>query len=648
MSKPLKHFYEFDHFRIDVDERVLLRDGQPVALPPKVFDTLLAIVERSGHIVEKEELMRRLWPDTFVEENNLSKSVSALRKTLGEERREGRYIETVPRRGYRFAAKVREVWGEEEELVRMAHTRLSLRIQEETQAESSAETATDFQPLPRRRLERKPAIVLAITVLLAAVALFVGASRIRRHGSPALARPQIKTLAVLPLQTRSGDEQFLGLSIADDLIARFGKSLHARVRPTNAVYKYMGDGRDAVAAGRELKVDAVLAGEAQRVGERIQLALRLFSTSDGTALWEARFEDDFKNLFAVQESIVNRAAQEVFSVPASALKSVHAKGRTVSPEAHEAYVRGRYLWNNRTAEGLHQSITYFEKAITLDPAYALAFAGLADAYAFDNVQWTKAEATARKALELDPSLGQPHATIGFVRWFWLWDWFEAEREFKLAVALSPEYATAHQWYAVFLAARYYLIEAKLEMERALEIDPFSLPINADLGQILYFMGDFDAAIEQCRRALVLDSTFVNAHIYLYQAYTQKGMYDEAVAEYFRVQEILNGNPSFYPKHERALRAAYDAGGIRGFWKEKLKLEDPFAREVQDQYLRAEYHALLGEKEQALEALSRAAERRSPSVLFAKVNPVFRDLYGDQRFYALLKRVGIWTEDKKGG
>lgn len=645
MTKPHNHFYEFGQFRIDPAERVLIRDGAPVTLPPKVFDTLLALVERHGHIVEKDELIQKLWPETFVEENNLSQYISAIRKSLGDGRQEQRYVETVPRRGYRFTGAVREIWDEQDELIKVSHTKMSLRIQEESETRDTIDVSIAGPSLLQGVLQRRK-IILALTGVLVALAAFVGANRLRKADSKVSAASQIKTLAVLPLKSGNGEEQFSGLSIADDLITRLGQSLDVKIRPTNAVYKYVGAERDAIAAGRELSVDAVLDGEAQKVGERVRIKLRLLRTRDGSLLWESEFDDDLKNRFAAQDSVVEKVASEIFSAPANSLKLLHGKRSTTSVAAHEAYVRGRYYWNSRAALDLHRSITCFEQAITHDPKYALAFAGLADAYAFDAVQSAKAEATARKALQLDPSLGQPHATIGFVRWFWLWDWKEADREFKLATALSPDYATARQWYALFLAARTYFVEARAEMQRALELDPFSLPINADLGQILYFTGDFDGAIAQCHRTLALNPDFVNARIYLHQAYTQKGMYDAAIAEYFKVQKILDGNLSFDPKNENALRAAYAARGMRGFWQEQLKLDRHKSEDDTDFYRQAEFHALLGEKEEAVRDLEQAVEARLPSVIFARVNPAFKDLHQNARFISLLERLGAFTLSHK--
>ena len=634
-----KRFYEFGEFRVDAIERVLLREGTPVTLPPKVFDTLLALVERNGHIVEKEELIRQLWPDTFVEENNLSQYISAIRKALGDGRHQQRYIETVPRRGYRFAGGVRVVWEDREQLIGVSHTKMSLRIHEET------ETSDAIVPVPVvQRAGVRRAVIAAAVVLLVFSAVFVTATILRRGDSVAASPLPIKTLAVLPLASGAGEDQFLGLSVADQLIAGFNQSLDINIRPANSVYKYMAIQRDAVAAGRELKADAVFDGEAQKIGDRIAVTIRLLATSDGRLLWKARHEDDLRNTSRLTTSLVDKAAREVFAVSASSLKSVLAKPNTTSTAAHEAYVKGRYYWNNRTAEGLHKSIVFFEQAITLDPNYALAVAGLADAYAFDYIQWRKAEPTARKALELDGALGQAHATIGFVRWFWLWDWAEADREFKLAVALSPDYATAHQWYAGYLISRYYLREARDEMRRALELEPFSLAINADMAQVLYFTGDLDGAIQQAQQTLALDQNFLNAHLYLYQAYTLKGMYDQAVAEYFKMEEILNRDPTFYRQDEKTLRAAYAQNGIQGFWREKLRTQ-PYPEENKDPYQRAEYHALLGEKDQAVNVLAEAIKRRDPAAVFARVNPMFKNLYDQPRFLLLMEQVDKVAQKK---
>jgi DNA-binding winged helix-turn-helix (wHTH) protein/TolB-like protein/Tfp pilus assembly protein PilF len=667
MSKQARHFYEFGSFRVDETERVLYHNGAPVLLPPKVFDTLLVLVRESGHIVEKEELIKQVWPDTFVEENNLSQYISTLRKVLGNGSHEQRLIETVPRRGYRFAPGVQEIWDENDGLVSATNTKVSLIIKEETEEEEDSETGRreDVETRTRtdtetrgygdaktrrygktvsvaasRRRRLAVSLVAAVLVLasLAGSAFWVG--KLRNSESRKNVPPALGSLAVLPFTPvgASGeDAEFFGLGIAHNLIVQLDQNMQIKVRPTSANDRYLGPGHDPIAAGRELKVDAVLTGNFKTVGERIEVRLQLSRTSDGTRIWQESFEGSYSNLFALQDVIAEKVAREVFSVAAAPLKQVLSRRSTGNVEAYNAYVKGRYHWNKRSVEGLHRSIAFFEQAITLDPQYALAYAGLADVYAFDYRMWRKAEELARKALEIDNTLGEAHATIGFVRMFWLWDWVTAEREFKLAVTLKPRHATARQWYAIYLMAYGHGREALEEMRQALELDPFSISINADLAQIFYVQGQHDQAIQQCQHTLVLDPNFLNAHIYLYQAYTKKGMYDEAVDEYFKLQELAGHDARFSVESGGALREAYAKGGIRGFWRERIR-QFLMPGAVLFSPSLAEYHALLGERDKALYWLGKAVEEREFEIVFIHANPIFRDLRTDHRFLELVRRV----------
>jgi tetratricopeptide (TPR) repeat protein len=338
----------------------------------------------------------------------------------------------------------------------------------------------------------------------------------------------------------------------------------------------------------------------------------------------------------MQDAALESVAGVLFPEITAAARALPARRHSANPEAYEAYVKARFLWNQRTGEGLHQSILLFEQAIAKDPRYAQAYVGLAEAYAFDGVRWREAETTARKAFELDPTLGEAHAAIGFIRLFWEWDWEAAEREFRLAISLAPSYATAHQWYAIYLAATGRALEAQEEMRQALELDPFSLPINADQSQLSYFTQQYDQVIEQCRKILALDPDFINAHVYLYQAYTLKGRADEAIDEYFKLQKLAGSSQAFFQNDEVLLRKAYAELGLRGFWQAKIAclLDDSSP----DHHALAEYYALLGEKEAALEHLSLAYQGRAFGLVFIKVDPVFSDFYGDPRFQQLAERI----------
>ncbi len=680
ISNQARHFYEFGSFRVDDTERVLYHNGAPVLLPPKVFDTLLVLVRESGHIVEKDELIKHVWPDTFVEENNLSQYISTLRKVLGNGSPEQRLIETVPRRGYRFAPGVREGWDESEGLVSATNTKVRLIIKEETEEDSetgrSGDTETDgrrhtaggSQQEARRGPEetrdvarathtivtrspflrfslspfRRAAVSLVAAVLvlasLAGAAFWLASLRNSENGKNVT--PALRSLVVLPftpLGASGEDAEFFGLGIAHNLINQLDQNMQIKVRPTSAANRYLGPGHDPIAAGRELKVDAVLTGDFRTLGERIEIRLKLSRTSDGGVIWQKSFEGFHTDFFALQDVMAEKLAREVFSVPAATLKQLLTRRSTENVEAYKAYVKGRYHWNKRNVEGLHRSINFFEQAITLDPQYALAYAGLADVYAFDYRMWRKAEELARKALEIDNTLGEAHGTIGFVRMFWSWDWVTAERELKLAVSLKPRHATARQWYAIYLMAYGHVQEAVEEMRQALELDPFSLPINADMAQMFYFDSQYDRAIEQCHRTLVLDPNFLNAHVYLYQAYTKKGMYDEAVDEYFKLQGLAGHDARFSLQSGGALREAYAKHGIRGFWRERIRQNLMPAANLFSPSL-AEYHALLGEKDKALYWLGEAVEKRAFEIVFIKANPIFREMHTDPRFLKLVQRV----------
>src|SRR6266851_1045590 len=642
MDRPINDFYEFDQFRLDVTERLLMHEGTPLALPPKAFDILLALVRQSGHVLEKRELIETVWPDTFIEENNLTQYISALRKALGDDRHGQRYIETVARRGYRFLAPVRQVQDEGPELILENRTRVRVVVKEEKEErEEEITVRLDKSPvsnLAQRFHSNAFARYLLVSFVLIAVvgSVYFVQTRLRQPQALALAKPGIHSIAVLPFRPSGAGEtdQYLGLALAHDLSTRLIENQIGSL-PITAGYRYLDDQSDPVKAGRELSVDAVFFGQLQKSGKRITINANLLKVSDGSSIWTRSFEDDSHNVFALQDSIAS-AVTQVLSPEANAdEKKPPPRRETENVDALEAYETGRFYLNKRTAEAIHLSVGYFERAITEDSNYSLAYVGLSEAYAYDIENWKNAEAKALKALEINKSLGEAHATIGFVHMFWLWDWEVAEREFKRALELSPNYATTHQWYGIYLAARGRMLEAKEEMRNALELDPFSVPINADMGQMFYFSQEYDQAIDQCQKAIAMDPEFLNAHFFLYPAYTERGMYDRAVAEYFKIQKLAGGNQLYSPAAEESLRKGYAEAGIRGFWKSRLSFLEKRSRDV---LVLAEYCARLGDKERALSLLDQAYVKHSFDLPFITVNPVFSDLRTDARFERLSDRI----------
>lgn len=503
--------FEFGPFVLDVTERQLLRAGRPIPLTPKSFDTLVALVQHRGRLVTKDELMQLVWPGTFVEENNLTQHVSALRRALGDSLNGARFIETVPRRGYRFVADVTAAPGE-----------------------------------PARG-------------------------------------------------TGGGGPHALFASVT---------------APAQA--------HDAPIGSGERPATVWWASFNRRTAALAMLVV-LVASAVSLLLWMSRRT----------ELRVDRR------VSASASEGVTAP-RTL---AEREYRSGRALWNTRRAADLAQSILHHQRAVLFDPTYPLGYAGLADSYAFDIFKWPEAEELARRASALDPSLAAPHATIGFIRMFWQWKWKEAEQAFQQAIAVDPGYATAHHWYALFFAARRWSREAKAEIQRALEIDPRSPVLHADRAQILYFGGEYDEAIASARRALALEPDFFNAHVYLYQIYTQRGLYSEAVRQYFVLQKLADGSALYPPSIEGTLRSAYAKGGIRAFWRARVRALRSPAYAGHDTYPVAVYHARLGQHDRALEKLAEAVAKHNLDATFLHADPVFTPLWADARFQALVGRIG---------
>ncbi|HEY0406131.1 MAG TPA: winged helix-turn-helix domain-containing protein [Pyrinomonadaceae bacterium] len=637
-SQTEQHFYEFGPFRVDTLKRLLLRDGQIVPLTAKAFDTLLTLVRHSGQDLDKDALMRTVWPDTIVEENNLTQNVSALRKALGESKSEHRYIVTIPGRGYRFVAAVQEVCEENgrAELRRVeaepgsvegeprrveaesrrvdAPTRRRAETASANGSDAAASqldeatvpdeataldaatsldvtTASGFEesslpalsPRPRvaasmrpdssvfsesarpvsastrpgsastrRRLPASLFIILPLAALLAALAYLWLANRARPSAQTPAPPGSIAVLPFRPLGMAASDD-YLGLGMADALITKLSNIRQISVRPTSAVIKFAGNGQtDPIAAGRELNVDSVLEGSIQRAGDRMRVTVQLISVRESRPLWAHTFDERLTDIFSVQDSISAQVAQALTLKLTGEEQRLLAKRYTENVEAYQSYLRGRYFWNKRNEEALARSIAYFNEAIAGDPGYALAYAGLADAhsvigfYQFGKLppeqSFQKAKAAALKALELDDTLAEAHASLALSVGDVDADDAAAEREFKRAIELNPNYATAHHWYSDFLASAGRPTEAMIEIRRALELDPLSLVINATLGERLYHERKHDEAIAQLRKTLEMDAGFGPAHYLLGLALEQKGLYEEAITELNKALAVSGNNP----------------------------------------------------------------------------------------------------------
>ena len=648
MAEQESHFYEFGRFRLDVSERVLLRDQDLVPLTPKVFDILLALVERGGHVVEKDDLMKRVWPDTFVEEGNLTQSVSLLRKALGEAPGGPQFIETISRRGYRFVAEVREARERGAKAVPNTSTAVEkLNSGEHDVAvatPAAVHSPTQHQPeqLSQSRTSswraglRSHRLALALGAVLIAPAAVVYFSGMGRAGE-APANP-IDSIAVLPFadDTADTDAEYLNDKISESLINSLSKLPKLRVVPRSVVANYKGKEVDPRKAGRELNVRAVVTGRVRRHGDTISVQADLIDLDNVSQIWGQHYDRKLADILIVQDDI----SRNIFENLRLKL-NVEEKKKL---EAYGLYLKGRNAWNKRTEDGLRQGIDYFQQAIQIDPNYAPAYAGLADCHnmlVVYGVQqpkdgFPKAKEAAIKALEIDESLAEAHTSLAFIEFRWDWDRVEAEREFQQAIKHQPSYQPAHQWYSSYLVALERFDEAIAEAKRTQELEPFSLIASSHLGWIYYLAGKNDEAIEQCTRILDLDSNFFPALRYRGLAYVEKGMYREAINDFQKAVKLSGSSLML-----AVLGQGYAASGQKAEAQKVLsELRDLQDKRYVSPYTVAGIYAGLGDKDQAFKWLEKAFEARDIWIVNLKVDPVFTKLRSDRRFPDLLLRTGL--------
>jgi len=632
-------YYEFGPFRIDPDKRLLLRDGKALPLPPKPFDMLLALVEHRGEVLEKDRLLEMLWPDHIVEEANLPQNISALRKVLGESPGERRYILTVPGRGYRFAADVRQVeadWPDPnaEQSVTASSIAEPARAGEDALEENQAVGV----PVSRRR-NLAVAVLLAVALL---VALGIGFWVSRKPGAgPSV---PLNSLAVLPFEplVPGNRDEALEMGLADSLIAKLSTSHEIVVRPLSSVRRYAGLEQDPVAAGRQLGVQLVLDGSLQRSGDQVRVNARLVRVADGVTLWIGTFDEEFTNLFSIQDAISARVAATLALRLSSQEKERFNRRYTESPEAYRLYLVGRYHWGKLTLPEVTKSIGFFERAIKIDPSYALAYAGLSEAYRSLPINsdvrpldaFPKAQAAVLKALELDDSLADSHASLGFIKFWFDWDWEGAEIHCKRAVDLNPNSRDAHRAYALlhFHLGRY--AEAVKEIRRAKELDPLSLLDNSLEGMILHYAGRDDEALTNLKKVLEVDSFWI-ARIQLAKVYTRKRMYAEALTQLSKAKESTRG-------HSETISLAGYAWAVSGKRAMARKALDELKSSATHRYVPPYQFAIiyngLNEKDQALTWLERAYQERDVRLTFISIDPKWDSYRSNPRFAAILKGI----------
>jgi TolB-like protein/DNA-binding winged helix-turn-helix (wHTH) protein len=665
MDKEIKRLYEFGPFVLDPGERLLRHGAARMELPPRAFDTLLALVENNGRLLEKEVLMRTVWRDTVVEENNLSQVVYLLRKALRDGEDGSRYIETVPKRGYRFVAGVRAIESRDGNgagrngvpsssapspsssnhvgpaLVSAAEDDLHPTAGENA---NGRETRT-----PRLATGRRWIQGLAGGLAMIAVAALVEGASWRQKLIGEAGRGPVRSVAVLPLQNLSNDpsQEYFVDGMTDELITDLAQIRELKVVSKTSIMQYKGTRTPLPQIGRDLGVDAVVEGSVLRSGDRVRITAQLIRTATDRHIWAEAYDGDLKDVLSLQARVAEAITDQV-KLNLTAEESGRLRmARSVDPEAFDLYLRGRYAWNQRNIEGFKKAIDYFNQALGKDPNFALAYSGLADChtllvlYGEDPAKINEAKAAAERALQLDPTLAEAHTSLAAVSILHDWDWQGAEKEFHRAIELDPNFAQAHHWYGnLLLGPEGRHEEAIAELRRAQELDPLSVIINADAGFAYYLAGRYDLAFETYQKVVVANPNFVPVHFYLAQYYRQTGQHDLWLKEIVEDSRLAG-----FPRQAEYLQQLYAQGGFRTVMEETAKpggsrqLADYESPRVTS-CMRAQANAALGRSAPALTALDTCGREAEIALIYLKVDPLWASLRSEPRFNEMLQHLHL--------
>jgi DNA-binding winged helix-turn-helix (wHTH) protein/TolB-like protein/Flp pilus assembly protein TadD len=644
MNEPKLQIYEFDRFRVDVSKRLLTKGEEQVPLTPKVFDTLLYLIRHGGKVIEKDELMREIWTDSVVEENNLNQNISILRRVFGEKPGEQRFIVTVAGHGYRFVPEVRQTlsFGSGIADIETDETGSEIEARKtEDQITNDAAQETDVKnPIQNRKLKIQNRKWLAGFVVLSAFALGASGFYLRNSNDKSIDTP-IKTIAVLPFKplVLENRNEALELGLADTLISKLSGGEEIVVRPLSAIRRYSSVEQDSLTAAHELGVESVLDGTIQTWGDRIRISAKLLRTSDGKQLWAEQFDQKFTDIFAVQDVI----AEKVASALKIRLGGDEKKHSTENVEAYQLYTKGRYHLAKGTPPDTRTSISYFQQAIEIDPGYARAYLGLSQAYGvlgiFGEIStveaFPKARAAEQKALEIDDTLSEAHAARCMGLFWSEWDWHGAEKECLKALEINPNNADSHGHYAIVLSNTGRHAEALAEAKRARELNPIDLGISALEGQYLLHAGRTDEALIQLKKTSELEPNYPMSHLFAASAYIEKGMFAEAIAESRKEYELSGRNDIPFGVYALAKSGKRDEASAA--LKELLRLS---ATKYVSPYNIALIYTALDMRDDALDWLEKAYEKRDPKMTFLKVEPKWNSLRNESRFVDLMKRMNL--------
>ena len=630
---------QFGAYEVSLQSGEVRKAGMRIRVQQQPMKLLEILLERPGEIVTREELRRRVWPNEGFGDFDqaLNIAIGKLRSAFGDSAENPRFIETLPKRGYRFIADVSVVGADARpKRPESAPGDVPARDPEPTKHGAGLAVA------PKGRLSSSHRLIIAGALVLSFLVVSLWLFR-----TPSRGTRSIRSLAVLPLDNLSGDpsQNYFADGMTDELITDLAQISALRVISRTSVMVYKGARKPLPQIARELNVDAVVEGTVLHSGDHVRITAQLIEASTDKHLWSQSYESELRDTLALQNKVAAAIADQIRINLTPREQAALKNAEVVNPEAYESYLKGRYFWNKRTADGLKVALAYFNQAIEQDPNYAQAYSGLADTYALlgdwqyaamtPKEAFPKAKAAAIKALELDSRLGEAHNSLAFVLDGFDWDLNSGGNEFRRAIELAPGYATAHHWYAWHLSLLGRYDPAIAEMRKAQNLDPLSLIINADLAELLVVAHSYDESILQSRKTIEMDPNFALAHNQLAQAYLQKHMYDEAIAVLTKAIKLSGGSPAFIAN----LARAYVATGKRS---EALKLLNDLKKRSNPSYSNAAeiavIYASLGDTDQAMNWLEKGYEERfNPGVL---LRPGFDPLRSDPRFQDLVRRIGL--------
>src|SRR5580704_12134215 len=629
VAAPASRLLRFDSFELDVRAAELRKGGIKLRLQGQPIQVLAKLLSCSGELVTREELRAEIWPaETFVDfDHSLHNAISRIREVLGDSAETPRYIETLPRRGYRFIRPVEKVGIPEPQQLPVSEPAVAV-------------------PFEAPRTTTRAALIAGLSVVVVAAAGLVLAPALARRSS---AIPSVRSIAVLPMVNFFGDpaQEYFADGMTDELITDLAKIGSLRVISRTSVMRYKGTRKDLPEIAKELNVDGIIEGSVTRSGQRVRITAQLLYGPSDKHLWAETYERDLGDVLGLQSEVAQAIAQQVRAQVTPQLQARFRAARPVNPEAYDAYLRGRYYLSNMftMAHPLNMAKNYFEEAVRKDPGFAAAYSGLAEDYIYlaifrqmpAEAAHQQAEEALRHALALDDSIGEAHDPAGVLSWRYSWDWDSTGRELDQGIALAPSYSCAHEDRAEYLAFRGRRAEAEAEMVKSLELDT-SIGSFLTESAVYFQLRDFDRLVEASRRGMALNPNEWFEHFYLGAGYEGTGKGLESIAEYQKAVELSGGDQDA----TAALAHAYAGVGRKAETRKILRdFEQKSATTYVSPYLIATLYAALGEKEAAFKFLEKAYQEKSLDLSwYLKADLRIDSLRSDPRFHALLSRVGL--------